>query len=400
MLTPPPSAQQMDEWPTRLKLLTRREMYEVLPQHEFSRLAQRTKEALVREAAQLTGEKKTALLEAVENKEALRNHKHAIERGTLTHIMDGIESYYTDPTQFLSLPTAEDVRQCQREFYQATSNAAIAESVCASCAQRLFSVEGEERQLTSIPNIHLLRPRHIHPAHHTFDNMLLVTEVIQVAPCTQEAFAWFCSGCLAALAWNKLPPLALANQMWIGPIPPQLARLTLPEQLLIAHHYPRCFVFKLFPKAGGSNHPDTLQRGMSGNVTTYALNLPDIVSMLEGNLMPRPPQVLASVIAVAFIGMGQVPKSWLKSTFRVRRHVVLEALTWLKAHNPLYQNVTISLDSLQALPVDNVPDEILASFRQEEDPGLVERECETYVPGGDNEETDNTTGVYKNHMRI
>ena len=44
-----------------------------------------------------------------------------------------------------------------------------------------------------------------------------------------------------------------------------------------------------------------------------------ISSMLHGNLMPRPPAVLASVISVTFIGLGDLPKHWLRTTFRVRR---------------------------------------------------------------------------------
>ncbi|KAF8510321.1 hypothetical protein JB92DRAFT_2728314, partial [Gautieria morchelliformis] len=117
------------------------------------------------------------------------------------------------------------------------------------------------------------------------------------------------------LVKNKVPALALANKMWIGNVPLKLCRLTIPEQLLIAFHYPRCFVFKLFPKNASPQDPDMIRRGMSGNITTYKLNMPDIVEMLKGNLMPRRPQVLASVIAIMFIGLGRVPKHWLKKTF-------------------------------------------------------------------------------------
>ena len=67
-----------------------------------------------------------------------------------------------------------------------------------------------------------------------------------------------------------------------------------------------------------------------------------ISSMVHGNMMPRPPAVLASVISVTFVGLGKLPKHWLKSTFHVRRRVVFEALCWLKENNgKCYGNVEI-----------------------------------------------------------
>ncbi|KAJ7031925.1 hypothetical protein C8F04DRAFT_905170, partial [Mycena alexandri] len=126
------------------------------------------------------------------------------------------------------------------------------------------------------------------------------------------------------------PQYALANNLWIGRIPWQLRALTFPEQLLIALLYPRVYVFKLHPRCGGTQDPNTLQRGMRGTVSSYDLDCDGVVSMLAGDLMPRPPAVLASVISVTYIGLGQLPKDWLRSTFRVRRKVVWEALSWFQ----------------------------------------------------------------------
>jgi Domain of unknown function (DUF6570) len=208
-----------------------------------------------------------------------------------------------------------------------------------------------------------------------------------------QVHAWVCFECLSALQKHKVPPLCLANHMWIGPIPFELKRLTIPEQLLIAFHFPRCYVFKLFPKGAASCNPDTLQCGMAGNVTTYPLNMPDIVSMIIGGLMPHKPDILASVIAVTFIGLGHVPRNWLKSTFRVRRSAVFQALQWLQANNTMYRDITISEELLQLLPVDAVPDVILANFHQEEDAGVVEMERASYVPGNDDDhESPNVLG--------
>jgi hypothetical protein len=112
-----------------------------------------------------------------------------------------------------------------------------------------------------------------------------------------------------------------------------------------------------------------------------------ISSMVHGNLMPHPPAVLASIISVTFIGLGELPKKWLYSTFRVRRHAVFEALTWLKKNNPKYYgDIDIDPECLGSLPDDEVPKEILGIVRQTEDIGLIDQESDSYVPSDDSVE--------------
>ncbi|KAJ3742590.1 hypothetical protein DFH05DRAFT_1370912, partial [Lentinula detonsa] len=168
-----------------------------------------------------------------------------------------------------------------------------------------------------------------------------------------------CSDCWGELNHKTdLPPkFSLANDMWIGEVPIVLQGLTFPEQLLIAQLYPRVYVFKLFPKKiGGKRDAAFLQNGMRGNVTTFELDNPGIISMLEWKLMPRPAAILASVITVTFCGLGKLPKKWLRNTFRVRRHVVRNALQCLKESSPkYYRDQEISEDRLLALPEDDVP---------------------------------------------
>ncbi|THU88390.1 hypothetical protein K435DRAFT_577116, partial [Dendrothele bispora CBS 962.96] len=169
-----------------------------------------------------------------------------------------------------------------------------------------------------------------------------------------------CHECLSDLQSPiELPPTyALANNMWIGKVPVELKKLTFPEQLLIAQVYPRVFVFKLYPKKSGGSR-NNLQRGMRGNVSSYALDQTGISSMLVGKMMPQRPEILASVITVTYIGKGKLPKGWLYSTFRVRRRVVADALAWLKCSTPeVYGSVEIDMERLSSLPEDGVPEEI------------------------------------------
>ncbi|KAF8119738.1 hypothetical protein EV363DRAFT_1147865, partial [Boletus edulis] len=167
-----------------------------------------------------------------------------------------------------------------------------------------------------------------------------------------------CDACVRALSSDQLPKLCLANNLWIGQVPHELAILTLPEQLLVSRHYPRCYVVKLYPRNGHVSNPEHLQRGMMGNVTLYNMNTDKVVEMLEGQLLPQPAIQLSSVLAVTYIGSKKLPKTWLKSTFRVRRRVVYEALTWLKTNNEMYRDIVISPERLQSLPEDDIPLEV------------------------------------------
>lgn len=399
-------------WRARLARLPRRKIDAALRGYSmFSREARRNKESFVAEVSLLRGQLRAALELAVcahENGEdgdidrrraahSRRRRRASIESeaeaeaeregtrvvgesgaSTIDRVLEAIESYNPNTSRFMDLPTPDDVRLRHQLYRNATSNDALAQCVCVACAREVWKRDAELVLLCNVNNKDALKPWKTHVAHELVDGMLLVKDKLIETP--EGTAGMFCDDCLRCLRKKHRPPLALANNMWIGDVPEVISCLTIPEQMLIALHYPRCFIFKLFPKNGSGGDPDTLQRGIVGNVTTYALNTGDVVKMLEGNLLPRPPELLASVIAVSFIGLGKLPKKWLKGTFRVRRSAVHAALQWLKANNELYEDIEISNEALQILPEDGVPEEILANVRQEESDTLAERERETYVP--------------------
>ena len=80
---------------------------------------------------------------------------------------------------------------------------------------------------------------------------------------------------------------------------------------LIALVYLQLHVYKLYPKQycgeGG------LQRAMCGSLCSYLLNMEKMIDMVEGNMMPRRPEVLPSFIAVLYIGVGKLPMELLKN---------------------------------------------------------------------------------------
>ena len=196
----------------------------------------------------------------------------------------------------------------------------------------------------------------------------------------RQGEGWICDECNRSLNHGKLPKYSLANNMWLGNPPLVLRKLTFAETLLIARHYPRCYVFKLYPKDSmrGSN-PAHLQRGMAGNVTLYEVNTNAVGGMLEGQLFPQPVETLSNIIAITFIGTRCLPSNWMARTFKVRRSAVHQALQWLQANNELYRDIVISSTQLASLPEDDVPDEVNALIRHVDDETVAIQEREGYV---------------------
>ncbi|KAM6497832.1 hypothetical protein JOM56_005780 [Amanita muscaria] len=190
-----------------------------------------------------------------------------------------------------------------------------------------------------------------------------------------------CSQCFMHLKHNRRPRFGLCNGLWIGSVPAELQDLSIPEELLIALTFPRCFVFKMHPKIGRVNDPTSLQRGMVGNVTSFPLNVKDIIQMIDGRKLPQPIEILPALIAVTFVGAKQFRKNWLAGILRVRQAKVAEALRWLLRNNPLYDQFHLDEARLKQLPEDDVPIEVVAAVRQETDVAVLVEEGESYVPG-------------------
>lgn len=353
--------------------------------------ARRLRSRLVCEFELIPEDAKARVLGLAEEKkeEIRRRQRRRMQEERRQATVPPIGPQGVDTAKFMDLPSAEDVRRCHSAYLHELSNNVLREVVCVVCALETRQSECTATAVDSIPNGRLLAPSHTHPAHTLERDMLLeCSALFDGADVEGVRYGWICDVCLKTLKAGVRPKLALANNMWIGSVPDELCNLTVPEQMLIALHYPKAFVYKLFTRDGVIRDPELLQRGMSGNVTVYPIELKDIVGMLEGNLLPRRPELLASVIAICFVGLGRLPKRWLKGTFRVRRGVVHTALRWLKQNNPLYRDMEISEERLLLLPENSVPRELLATVRTERSATTARREREGYVPDSDSSESE------------
>ncbi|KAF8598561.1 hypothetical protein BDV93DRAFT_534310 [Ceratobasidium sp. AG-I] len=142
---------------------------------------------------------------------------------------------------------------------------------------------------------------------------------------------------------------------------------------------------------------DQLQYALRGNVTSFEMNSDAVTEMIKGNLMPQRPTILASVLAVTFIGHGKIPNPAALKLFRVRREMVTDALVWLKRFNlKYYGNINIDPVRLAELPVDDVPHAIKVNIHHEEDTSLINAESDGYIPEISDDDDDPHTALMDN----
>ena len=217
---------------------------------------------------------------------------------------------------FMRVPPKEIVNRAIGEFIERTNNSALAHGVCAVCARETKGGELTVHRVDCIPNMHRLHPVMPHSQHTIINGMLL-----HPAGLKNDDSASMCTECCRALTSDKIPSFALANGMWIGEIPHELAFLTLPERLLIAKYFPAAYIIKLYPKKKGARHWDKCQlySGLKGNVSTYQLDQAQIACMVDGSIMPQQAKVLTATIGITFVGPKNLPDRGLPDMFKVRR---------------------------------------------------------------------------------
>ncbi|KAG2147784.1 uncharacterized protein EDB93DRAFT_1250505 [Suillus bovinus] len=246
--------------------------------------------------------------------------------------------------------------------------------------------ETKELSLLSIQYKNVLKLYLHHHSQCLIYGMLLYNPAITTK--NDDQYGFFCNKCFDDIKSNKTPALSLANNLWVGEIPDELAMLTLPERILIALSYLAAYIIKLFPKKRGAVHWDTagLNSGLHGNVSTYQLNISAISAMVEGKLLPPKPAILEAIIGVSIVGPNNFPEHCLPAFLTVSCRHLRNALLFLKRENPLYNNIAISEDNIALFPEHGIPDVITASVRHLNDVRAADSEREDYVPEDDSED--------------
>ncbi|KAG8796130.1 hypothetical protein FRC12_004327 [Ceratobasidium sp. 428] len=190
---------------------------------------------------------------AVDNVEQRRRSKRDVWRQCAKRTRDTKRQQAEEEQsrgEFLELPSDAERLRSYAGWHNATSNEALEQRICAVCARLRLAVEAQftRTKVTDLPNRHRLVPHAPHPDHFLVQGCLLEPNGCHGSQC--DPLVEVCKQCLDALQSPKdLPPkFSLANNLWLGEIPWELARLTFAEHLLIARNFPRMFLINLFPR--------------------------------------------------------------------------------------------------------------------------------------------------------
>jgi hypothetical protein len=278
-------------------------------------------------------------------------------------------------------------------FVDATSSAALKEMVCGVCGGMFQS-----KHMHPLPvsfgsfNNDLLRPKtrlpHAMPTvihdHPVLTGLVVNKKGLKKCDSIDPEID-MCKKCYQSIIRrNKMPTLALANDLYLGPIPEELKDLTMAEEALIARRRAKMWVVHLkgdSESAGDNASAVYHQRGLRGHVIVYPADPNELSKVLPPSL-----ETMSTPVCVVFVGDKPPSREWLLEkakplvvcTERVRR-----ALVWLKANNPLYRDIAIDHDELNSWPpgehVLPVNIEVQSPNRQTETEGsrYDEPECGT-----------------------
>lgn len=248
-----------------------------------------------------------------------------------------------------------------KNFREVTSSNALASFSCASCARELplkdrQCKDHDELNLDVLdgPDVHWSHQGHA-PPPTAFTSGPLANKLLEVHGVKDKGNSMYrldlCTPCLKSIHRNSTPKHSLANRLYLGPVPPELSDLTMVEECMISHARAKSWIVKLQEAEASSSSPAS-QRSLKGHTIIYPQQPDNLASIL-----PHPVSDTLTFICVIFVGSSRLTKGWLRNKAKllvVRREKVYNALTWLKANNPLYREVKIDHDHLQALPEDDV----------------------------------------------
>lgn len=175
-----------------LDLLTAEEIIAALPGVEFSRRALRSKRVLVAEVRELDPVVYPPLVDAATRKQSEREARRAatLKRKRVAERERRVRARLsaTAPTvpnaadvdDFLRVPSAADIKAQHAAFLDATSNDALAQSICVVCARELPSTQCSRHEIARLPHRDLLARSdgaYAHAAKH--DGLVLVVDHLE-----------------------------------------------------------------------------------------------------------------------------------------------------------------------------------------------------------------------------
>ena len=248
------------------------------------------------------------------------------------------ESINETPTKFPPRPpSSPQIEQIVNDFCADTSPSAFEESGCAVCGEltlraNLTPIQDSGCDLSSLTSDGVTRKER-----------LSSKDPIQEldGPIIDKSCSDVCQPCLQSLKKGKVPKLALANGLWLGPVPDALKGLTFAESMMIAR----------------IRHNRAVVRVSSGRAKMVAnVIMFSNPTLAVYRMLPPSRDEMKEVLAFIFTGSAQPTEENFKRTpFLVRREKVSKALDWLKLNHSDYKDLEISGENLASYPLSGVP---------------------------------------------
>ena len=235
----------------------------------------------------------------------------------------------------------------------------VGEKGCCVCEELVPT--DEVMDVPELPRANLLhRGNDDVEGHHCVNDLVIDhTSVTFAADGTTVASYAVCTSCHRSLTKGRLPANAIKNGLCFGAIPPELAELTPIEQALCSPRRVKINIITLKAVGGVS------ARAVKGNGSIFTQNVQSIIDLV----LPLSIEDALEEFMVTFYGHTQPTKEQLRKLFKVSRVRVSRALRRLLLHpRGEYVNCRLSEERLEALPADDVPDQVIAHiWRADED---------------------------------
>ncbi|KAJ3558871.1 hypothetical protein NM688_g667 [Phlebia brevispora] len=246
-------------------------------------------------------------------------------------------------------------------FREATSSESLRSFTCACCAEEVLS---SKRQVVSVRDL----PLDLLRCHSDIlDSPGTVIDIpFREGPLAgvlvdldgvsvDRSRVQLCKPCASSLGRGRLPALALANRLYVGPVPDELKCLTDIEEVMISQCRAKCCIVRLKDdsvKINGKRTLDNMQRALKGNIIEYPQYPTKLLTVL-----PPPIEDVVKMVCIIFVGSEPPTREWLlerATPLAVRRDHVRRALLWLKAHNPLYRDIEVNHAELGRIPANGI----------------------------------------------
>lgn len=167
--------------------------------------------------------------------------------------------------------------------------------------------------------------------------------------CLSQSYT-FCKECWKRITEGKLPKYSISNgmsQLCCQNYPLALENLSIAEEAVIARAHPVVTILKLRPN---NRFNPGAYRGIRGHAVLLPQNPGPLLTLLPSDLA-----ALGDVVRIIWLESTSSQRKDLQKFVSVRKHRIIEVLEWLKAHNPLYIDISINYPLLSTWEDEFIP---------------------------------------------